>query len=172
MSQYHSKQRVIMITKSDPYKPHEPSQENPRWIVPTSKKVRKSTQPRQSKGSKARTAQQAAYHSTEGDMQELPERVSQTQAYFYRTTRSQGKGNANRSVIEGDSSQPLAIDHRNTINLQKAIDQYYDGDLTLDQLHNGDLHSMQMAQKKNSSTNVSRGRSQDDKNVTKHEVDT
>ena len=37
----------------------------------------------------------------------------------------------------------LAIDERNTINLQRAIDQFYDGDPTLSQLYNGDIHSMQ-----------------------------
>jgi hypothetical protein len=29
--------------------------------------------------------------------------------------------------------------------LQKAIDKYYDGDLSLDEQHNGDIHFLQMA---------------------------
>ena len=45
------------------------------------------------------------------------------------------------------STKPLAIDHRNTINLQKAIDQYYDGDLALEQALNlyKDYHQYQIA---------------------------
>ena len=60
-----------------------------------------------------------------------------SQAYFYRTTRSIEGGTQVIMIEDGenDTSQvtagemPLAIDKRNTINLQKAIDLYYDGNL-------------------------------------------
>ena len=56
------------------------------------------------------------------------------------------------SATENTNRTNLAIDKSNTINLQKAIDQYYDGELSMDYslLHNGDILSMQLADKQRS----------------------
>ena len=57
---------------------------------------------------------------------------SQSQAGFYKSTRGS-------DPISGECN--LAIDARNSVNLQEAIDKYYKGELTKqDELCNGDPH--------------------------------
>lgn len=122
-------QKIILLAKNDVYKQ---THHAPLWSVPTSKKVRRS-QPSQSSGGR--------YSETNGSTRDInATELGKSQANFYKTTRS-------IEVGEWDftNKSSLAIDHRNTINLQKAIDKYYDGDLSLDEQHNGDIHFLQMA---------------------------
>ena len=76
--------------------------------------------------------------TTAADQQTATRYNSQSQAAFYRTTRSTQQQSiavqhqACGECLQEETQQQLAIDHRNTLNLQKAIDQYYDGDLSID----------------------------------------
>jgi len=70
-------QRVIFVKKVDGFKLHEPSRQSPLWVVPTNKRVRKASQPRQNDRGWSSSAQ---FYADGNNFAQASEKLNQSQA--------------------------------------------------------------------------------------------